>query len=318
MRIELTPENVTQAQVNVTYKYRANSDLLAQSQREPAKTTGFRLKWFLQSRNGSEQQLCDNCTEWKPREVSPVYSQTKERLAKMVRLSRRLDGKEEGKIRKVLNAKLSNKRFIMNFDEWCFNGQIKDKYQDEMIEEVFDELGYDDTEREERDTEKNDRSDLKTGFIMFSAIVFYPSTVLDIQLYNFLDDLISNESPRTLIYGIVNTLGSKDLDRKTSTNLNDFFNDLDSMISFEFGKILLALSSPAEIESMLQKGLPYMTKYKGDIEMSLNGTDISDVHDIVKSGRLTVQRKPENLYIFLFSCRGSSGSQPSPCPFDWK
>ena len=119
---------------------------------------------------------------------------------------------------------------------------------------------------------------------MFSAIIFCPSTVLDIQLYNFVDDLISKESPRTLIHGIVNTLGSKDLDRKTSTNLNDFFNELDSMISFEFGKILLALSSPAEIERMLQKGLPYMTKYKGEIEMSLNGTDSSYMHDIVKSG----------------------------------
>ena len=109
-----------------------------------------------------------------------------------------------------------------------------------------------------------------------------------------------------MIHGIVNTLGSKDLDRKTSTNLNDFFNDLDSMISFEFGKILLALSSPAEIESMLQKGLPFMTKYKGDIEMSLNGTDSSYMHGIVTSGRWTAQRKTENLYIFLFSWRGSS------------
>ena len=142
-----------------------------------------------------------------------------------------------------------------------------------MIEEVFDELGYDDTEREEQETEKNCRSELKTEFIMFSAIIFCPSTVLDIQLYNFLDDLISNESPRTLIHGIVNTLGSKDLDRITSTNLNDFFNELDSMRGFEFGKTFLTLSSPAEIESMLQKGLPYMTKYKDDLEMSLNGND---------------------------------------------
>ena len=90
----------------------------------------------------------------------------------MARLSRQLDGTAEGKIQKVLNAKLSNKRFIMNFDGWCFNGQIKDKYQDEMIEEFFDELGYDDTELEEQDTEMNDRSDIKTQFIMFSAIIF--------------------------------------------------------------------------------------------------------------------------------------------------
>ena len=290
MTFQFTPENVTSVRVSVSYKYRVNNEQTTKW--ENTKTTGFRLKWFVQNNNGTGQ-ICENCTEWKPKKVGPKYVLKKYWLTKMARLSKQLNGSLEDNVRKVLKAKLSSKRFLMNFDVWCFNGQIKDIYIGKLFDEILEEQNYNETEEEQNnnETEQDDldpeeinHTDLKTGFMMFSAIIFCPSTILDLKLFKFLDELISNQSPRTLIQGIVNTLGSEDLDRRSSAKLNHFFQALDDIMDFKLGKILLGSSSPAKLQSMLYSGLPYITKYRDEIEMSLNSTNGSNMQSILESG----------------------------------
>ena len=281
LTFEFSAENVTSARLSVSYRHRVNEEQLA-TKWNNAKIGGFRLKWFVQNKTDT-QQVCENCTEWRPKEVKPQYLPTKDWLAKMARLSKQLNGSLEEDVRQVLEVKLSNKRFLNNSDVWCFDGQIKETYHSKIFDEILRELNYNETDQDDVDSEEYDLNDLKAGFLMFSSIVFCPKTVRDLKLYNFLDDLISNESPRTLIQGIVNTLGSKDLDGKSSKNLDDFFQALNDMMALKFGKILLASSSPAKLKSMLDRGLPYVTKYKDDIEMTTNS---SNMQSILESGEI--------------------------------
>ena len=57
--------------------------------------------------------------------------------------------------------------------------------------------------------------------------------------------------------------------------LNTFYLSLDKIFHFQYGKILLALTSLSEVEAMMAKDWPYFTSFSGDIDQCLSGVTCS-------------------------------------------
>ena len=125
------------------------------------------------------------------------------------------------------------------------------------------------------------QEDVETGFMLFSVIIFCSEPV---ALSQFLHNLLTTQSPRTIIQATVNTIQSDDtkevMNRK---RINMFYLALDNIFYFQFGKILMATVSSSELQTMLAKDWPYFSHYSQEIDQCLNNTSCQGVSDLVKS-----------------------------------
>ena len=125
------------------------------------------------------------------------------------------------------------------------------------------------------------REDIKIGFSIFAVFVHCSESI---PLSNFLHRLVSSQSPRTIIQATVNTITSGDLKYSVDKRgMSQFYEALDQIFNLQLGKILLAVSSPEEIKTMMDRDMPYFTKYKKEIEHCLNGTNCQDIGDLINS-----------------------------------
>ena len=124
--------------------------------------------------------------------------------------------------------------------------------------------------------------DITTGFMLFSAVLYCPEPVL--KLYQFLHNLLSYHSPRTIIQAVVNTIESNDVkDLENRENINQLYLALDQIFNFQYGKILLALSAPSELRSMQSQGWPYFTHFSKEMDECLNDSSWQGVTDLINS-----------------------------------
>ena len=123
--------------------------------------------------------------------------------------------------------------------------------------------------------------DIETGFMLFSAIIFCSEPV---ALSQFLHNLLSAQSPRTIIQATVNTLKSDNINEiRTRILLNNFYLALDKKFHFQYGKILLATSSSQQFDRLITKGWSFFSRYKQEIEQCLKNTSCQGVSDLVQS-----------------------------------
>ena len=110
--------------------------------------------------------------------------------------------------------------------------------------------------------------DIRTGYKLFHAVVYCPT---GINLYWFVDHLLSTESPRTIIQTIMNLLHSKAISDEISLTLaTQFYNKLVSFFNLQFGNILLATSKKAQVKAMLESGLPFIGQNYEEVEQCVN------------------------------------------------
>ena len=127
--------------------------------------------------------------------------------------------------------------------------------------------------------------DIKTGFSVFSALIYCPKSAKQtFQLYQFLKNLAAKESPRTIVQAVVNTIQSETIhevdDRK---RINEFYSAMDKHFDFQYGRILLALSTKPQLEDMLEKEWPLFDNFKTELEGCLNGTICRSIDDHINS-----------------------------------
>ena len=136
-------------------------------------------------------------------------------------------------------------------------GQIKFHHYPTMFSGV--NLGL----QKEENTIEIAVEDITTGYMIFSAMVYCPESTL--KIYQFLNSLISTQSPRTIIQAIVNTIQSGDIKELENRKfVNQFYLELDKIFHFQLGKILLATSTPSQLQDMLAKGWPFFTQANMD------------------------------------------------------
>ena len=163
---------------------------------------------------------------------------------------------------------------MLNIDQ-CDHGQMDSSSLDSLSIEL-DINRY-------RLTEVNISSsvDIETGLLVYSVMMVCPDE--ETPLWLFLHNLISNDSPETLLLATVNTIMSEKLSKHIKTLAGEFYLDLQRFFNLELGRILLSLSSLSELDDMLIQDLPFFTPYMVDIQQCLNGHDCRGVRQIIKS-----------------------------------
>ena len=81
---------------------------------------------------------------------------------------------------------------------------------------------------------------------------------MDMKLYIFVDQLLSSESKRTIIQSYTNLFHSGVLKGTTSITLaKEFYMDLSATFNLRYGNILLATSTKAQIEAVIDNDWPF-------------------------------------------------------------
>ena len=270
-------EELTFSTFTVRYHYRVNTDVL--DSWEDRRMTGFQVSWTILDYNGSQsiEEITNTTSLLKPQAANPIYQD--QQLLKMVQLAgqariQNINREEVNKITTLEKAKLI-KAGKIHYNSMCSGGQIRPNNYD-VLQVTIQGLN------KLTDVVPNDE-DIHTGFMLFYSLVYCSESV---QLYQFLHSLLSNQSPRTIIQATVNTIEADSDAIKESSNrkrLAQFYIALDQIFLFKYGKILLALSSPSELESMLAKGRPYFSHFSQEIDHCLSGASCQGVMDLVQT-----------------------------------
>ena len=272
---EYTKDEITFSAIEVRYKYHFTSrDLLDSWQAR--KMTGFSLSWFLKDITGSRitEVTPDLTADWKHPEADiPKYQnsflETMVQLASKARLS---NMSTDDVIKEVIQKKKELITIgLLDYTSVCSGGQVKQEHQSKIFGNI--NLGLT-TNKTEIITEKED---IQTGFMLYSALISCSESV---ALYQFLHSLLSTQSPRTIIQATVNTIESDNLTERVSQHrINQIYMLLQTIFNLEYGKILLATSSPSDLEAMLAKDWPYFSHYSQEIDQCLGGGSCQGVTD---------------------------------------
>ena len=288
MTLELTKEQLTFSFFEATFKYEVSGkELLGSWQNDLV--SGFRLSWYLKDRNGKSltELLPDKSSDWKPA-VTTVSRRRDPILTKTVQLAlrARLSGLTKGEIiasvvREKANLVLSKK---LNYKSMCSEGLVNVVNQTWLFGQIS--LGTQNVTPTIKGQVLDD--DIVTGLMMLAAMVYCSESV---ALSQFLTELVSTQSPRTIIKASVNILQSGNIKKRMDREyMNNFYSSLDKIFNFQLGKIILAVSSPLEIKGLIALELPYLTKYLQEVNECLRKGDCQEVRNLVNSlGKISLQ-----------------------------
>ena len=110
-------------------------------------------------------------------------------------------------------------------------------------------------------------------------------------LSKFLHNLVSTESPRTIIQATVNTIPAGDItDIVNMRRFSEFYLALDKIFHFQLGRILLATASRSQLQAMTAKDWPYFNHFSKEVDQCLSSASCQGVVDLVQTlGKLSIQ-----------------------------
>ena len=161
----------------------------------------------------------------------------------------------------------------IDLDE-CVNGQIKsEKGPFDKIDFGLKSTNFDGP---------ISREDYVMGFKIYSIIVFCNPETL--KLGQFLYNLASEENLSTIVKATVNTIELERVEEmKNRKQLFGFYAHLEKALDLQLGRIILALSSPKELNEMLAMKLPFTMPYSREIETCFNDNECSELSKAVNS-----------------------------------
>ena len=135
-------------------------------------------------------------------------------------------------------------------DDMCTLGQVKaDKEADVFSKLVFNV--------NTTNTQPSD-IDIEAGYELFHAVIFCPAMAL--KMYDFIDHLLSNETSRTIIQTIVHLFQPGTIADEESFKLaKEFYSVFASTLNLQYGNILLAASTTAQLQECLRNDCPFLT-----------------------------------------------------------
>ena len=289
-RIELKKEQLAFLPLQLLFR---SQTLVNSSSNAEKRKPGFALKWFVEDVEGSKltENLKPNQEDWR-NDVSPKYEQPF--LTQMVQLARHLRMEQnmtrDDILEKVIRRKANNISFFKR-EGICSLDQIKSEYFDGAFSEL---ASFPDEEILEGSATDEDVS---TGFELFHAIVFCPS--LDFKLFHFVDQLLSKETPRTIILTFINMFRLGIIkDRTTISLMKDLYALLASAFNLQYGKLLLATSTKSQLQNVIDNDWPFFTNYTHLVKMCLQGYECSNIQDIIKKIGNLLSNSSSHIYIY--------------------
>ena len=223
---------------------------------------GFKLTWFIE-----ESKATENSATTTAAFATAAISQYQEPfLTKMVNFARKSDKTDRTRKQMIDEVNMEKARLlssrVLKFETMCFGGLVKPEYYRQIFE-AFD------IETEDEQHLSATAEEIRRGSELFGMMVLCPEE--SIQLYQFFTTLVSQETPRTLLLALVNTLQSNKISLKQNRqSLNNFYLALNNMMDLQLGKILSTILSPAEVTSMKNHNLPYFDGISDKDNICLN------------------------------------------------
>ena len=276
--VELKKEQLIFFPLQVLFRVPGQIRMLNSSDEERIRT-GLTINWFIKDKNGSllTEKLPPRAEDWKPEITTPKYEEPW--LDQMVQLAKhlRLQNMTRDQIMdKVITTKLQNTVFLEN-EGMCSLDQVRPEH----LNEVFSKLVLTAENRNKLEGPLLSE-DVKTGFEIFHAIVYCPSTEV-IKLFRFIDQLISSETSRTIIRSMVSLFQSGVLRDKTSFTLaRKFYLVLATILQLEYGNVLLATSTKSQLQTVIDNDWPFLTNYTDLVKKCLKDFDCDIIRNIIK------------------------------------
>ena len=279
--IEFNKEQVAFFPFHVIFRSHAyDQSTMNTTSKEDRKTSGFILNWFLKEINGTKvtEKLPARPEDWKQETPNPSYKQPL--LHDVVQLARelRLQNMRKKEIFQELIKQKSKTNVVTKAEEMCSHKQINAKEQKRILSEIVSKVNTTETSREPS------VGDIETGYDLFHAVVFCPPS-LEFKIYAVIDQLLSVETTRTLTHTIVNLFQSGAVtDGDTSfTMLRDFYHLLADTLDLEYGNILLATSTTAQLQNVISKKWPFLSNSTGVVQKCLVESDCDATQDIIQN-----------------------------------
>ena len=265
--------------LTITFKSHAQSNRIDKP--EEKKMKGFTLNWFVESSNGSvlTAMLPPNDKDWQQEVPTPKYVHPL--LVGMIQLARQLRLKnmtEDDMLGEVISKKVKKIEVLLPSgpgDTMCFARKVMPKkyeyiFSKMISSEIINDNGF--------PTE----ADMKTGYKLFQVMIYCPYAEV-IKLFKFVNQMLSNESSRTIIQAVVNLFQPGVITQKESFHsANKFYNELASTLNLRYGDILLATSSRDQLQDALMNQLPFFAKFTELIEKCLQEFNCNGIQGIIK------------------------------------
>ena len=246
----------------VRYTYTFQSQDLLDSW-ENTTMTGFRLSWFLQNSLPMKESDAGAPNYYEPNLV---------RMVQLAKLARDHNLTRDDVIRKSIEEKGNLiLQGALTYSKMCSKGQFR-IYEYQHVFTTFD-LGLNYTTQVENVVEE----DIKTGILIYSIFTYCSESV---ALSEFLHNLLTTQSPRTIIQAIQLESIKGSLARKM---FNQFYLALYQTFDLKLGKIFLATASRSQLKAMMDMGWPYLTPYSKEIDICLNGTSCQGLNNLVQT-----------------------------------
>lgn len=284
IKLEFNRDQLTFTSFEMLYRYNfTNQDLL--DSWDGKKITGFKVSWQVKEDKKESEKLYRfkrlSFAIFTPPpirlEVGPLYQDTNlvntVELAKLARENQMTRTELINEIiqKKTEMIKLADGTF--EHDDVCSGGQVKPKY--------FDFVGVDLGLISNRMYKETTDEDIELGFEAYAAQVFCPSEETQ-QMFLFVDNLIKTQSPRTLIKATVNTIESEKVKENANRKrIGQFYESLDEIFKFKFGKLLLAITSTSGLKRMREKEVPYFSSYEKKLDKCLEKDKCNKIERIV-------------------------------------
>ena len=121
--------------------------------------------------------------------------------------------------------------------------------------------------------------DVATGFEIFYAIVFCP--VNDLKLFQFVDHLLSHETSRTITQNIVNLFENSHIIKNPRRYMltKKFYFRLATTLDLQYGKVLLASSTKAQLQAVIDNDWPFFTNMTDILKSCLYQSECADIQE---------------------------------------
>ena len=215
---------------------------------------GFSMNWTISTDTEDSQ------------DVSDIYNTVLVRMVNLAREAKRMNMTKATLRSKVINGKAER---IEKGEYPTKDGKgeypTKQCHQQRVVTlnrrtwDFGDDLGIK-TEMDVFDSNTTDE-DLETGFELFSWLIFCPEELQ--LLHQFHMELLATKNVQTILQTTVNNMKSGKIKEKSNVEiLKKFFSELDTIVSTDLGKIVLALSSKKDIEAVLEDNMPYTQMFE--------------------------------------------------------
>ena len=284
---------------------------LSQLLEEERKISGFKLNWFLKDAKGAQvtKKLPARQEDWKTDFAPPTIKQPL--LHDMIQLASQLrlqNATKEQILQEVIHQKLQTPGEAWEAGDMCSMGQIKADQRNQVFSKVLAMINTTKT------LEEPSVEDIETGYDLYHAVVFCPSAIL-FKVHTMVDQLLSVETSRTIIQTFVNLLQSGAImDEITLTLTRQFYKVLADTLDLQYGNILIATSTTAQMQAVLNNKWPFFTNYTDLVKKCLQESKCVTLHNVFRSlGKQIVSLFSQSYYRYQ---RRLSRAGPPPCPPD--